>query len=126
MGGYEGPFHSENLYIKDIMLEDMVDIQMSMLMGRYYIITPWKYIIKRYLKFVFLFLLLSLLAFKLFFLGIVPVGMIIVSQFYNFVKHLENLNVSAKKLIASMWCVIVIEMAVCALIRYELVGIMFF
>ena len=124
--GYEGPFHSENLYLKDIMPNDMTDIQISMLTERYYIVTPWKYIIQRYVKFVFLFLLLSAFAFKLFFLGLVPVGMIIISQFYNFVKHLENMNVSPKKLIVSMWCIIGIEMAVCALIRYELLGIIFF
>lgn len=124
MGGYEGPFHVK-AYYQNIMHEDIAEMYSSAMMERYYIVTPWKYIRKRYLKFAFIFLIFSAFSFNLFLLGLVPTGSVVALQFYKFAKYSENMNVSSKKLLISMGVIVALEMILCAYIRYILFGIIF-
>lgn len=121
----EGQFHSEAQYQQNIMYQDIADMYSTAQMERYYIVTPWKYITKRYLKFAFVFLLFSAFWFNLFLVGLIPMGSIVISQFYNFTKYSENMNVSSKKLLISMGVIVALEMILCAYIRYMLFGIIF-
>lgn len=120
-----GPFHSEAYYQKDVMYQDIADMYSNVQMERYYIVTPWKYIIKRYVKFAFIFLIFSIFSFNLFLVPLIPLSVMVWLQYYNFAKYSANMNVSSKKLLVSMGVVTTLEMIFCAYIRYILFGIIF-
>lgn len=116
------------LYIilnQDIFEQDVRDMYAKGLEEKYYIITPWKYIIKQYMRFAGIFLMFSTLQFNLFLSFIIPLLLVYGYKFYNFAKYSENMNVSPQKLILSMCVVFIIEMLLCAFIRYTLFGIIF-
>jgi len=125
MTNYEGPFHSEVFYSNDIMHRDIADIYASDLTERYYIFIPWKYVIKKYVRFAVVYLFISAFWFNLFIFALVPVGSISTYQFYIFAKKSESMNISSKKLLLSMGAIIAVEMSVCAYVRYTLFGILF-
>lgn len=109
----------------DMFYRDVADLYAKGDIERYYIITPWKYIIKQYLRFAGIFLLFSLVQFNLFLTAVIPLLLVYAYKFYNFAKYSENMNVSSKKLIISMIAVFTIEMWLSAFIRYTLFGIIF-
>jgi len=107
------------------MDKDVADLFSSKETEKYYMMKPWKYITKRYLRFAGIFLVYSFFSFNFFLVPLVPLWVITLYQYYNFTRYSENVNLSSKKLIATMSVIVAIEIFVCSLLRYMLFSILF-
>jgi hypothetical protein len=119
------PYQTQGDYLSQVMERDVDDICVGEGGKQYYIITPWRYITFKYVKFALCFLMFAALQYSLLIYTTFPLYIVTGIQYHIFVKKIATMNVSARKLKISMAVIAVAEVALCAAVRQRLFGVMF-